>query len=338
MNRLVVLLWLAQAPGICWGLEVYAAPMIYIDEGGERRGGRDVREDLLEALGEEETGMELRFKRTGVRWGNGPESVAEATEVCRRERAEYLLYGYVTERAYNYQAEIRLYEYEGRRVRQVFYGMDDKGHYGRLVGEMAEKIREYIGETFHIRVVEEEGGKTRIMLPGWAGYWTPVGSEWMGLMVGAISTGFGITVIPVDRVMVRYGYRFYVSAGLEVGYRLGVGHPGRYEAYDHSLNIGMPVIVHMRLQERHHVFGGLGFMYFIDFLDMRAKYEERGTNVYNTVGMEAAIGYRFFVEEGLAIYFRNNITIQFGGKALLTYAPIVGIEFQIYEKEVWGRW
>jgi hypothetical protein len=280
----------------------------------------------------------MRFVR--VRRGriHPPESVADAVEVCREEGADYLLYGYVVERAYNYQAEVRLFDYGSRRVRQVFYGMDDGGHYERLVKELAGKILGYMAETFHLSVAGEEAGFTRIFIPVAAGYWTPASSGWARRMVGTFNIVSGVAVIPSDRVWVAHGYTFYLSAGLEAGYRLGVGHPERYEAYDHSLYVNLPVVLHMALKDRHHVYGGLGFVYFVDFLNMTQKYAGSETFVYNNTGVSISFGYRFFLKRELVLCIRSEFALQFSGKVLFSYAPFMGLEFQVYEKEIWEKW
>jgi hypothetical protein len=339
MNKLVVLLWLIQLPGFLIALEVYAAPILHIDEAGGNNGGRgSMQEDILEALGAIETGMDLRFIKIRNSRINPPESVVDAVEVCRSEGVDFLLYGYLTKRAYNYQAEIRLFDYENRQVRQVFYGMDDSGHYDRLVKELTVKIVEYIAEVFHLRIVEEEPAFTRMFIPGGVGYWTPASSDWTRRMIGTVNISSGIAVMPSDRIFVLHGFPFYISTGLDVAYRLGVGHPARYDAYDHSLYFNLPVFLHAALRDRHHVFAGLGFIYFLDFLNITQKYSDSEIFFYNNTGMSITFGYRFFLKKALVLFFRSDFDLQFAGKVLFSYSPLIGLEFQIYEKEIWKRW
>jgi hypothetical protein len=338
MNKLVILLCLLQAPEFLIGLEVYAAPILYINEAEGAAGPGSIQEDLVAALGAVETGMDLRFARLRDSRINPPESVVDAVEVCRREQIDYLLYGYLTGRAYNYQAEIRLFDYESRQVRQVFYGMDDNAHYDRLIKELTGKIQAYIADTFHLRITSEDSAYTRLLIPGAASYWTPASSDWTRLMIGTVNVVSGITVIPSDRLFVLRGFPFYISSGLDIGYRLGIGHPEGYEAYDHSLYFNMPMLLHMAAGDRHHVFAGLGFVYFLDFLNMTRKYSDSKTFVYNNMGMNVSFGYRFFPKKNLALFFRNDFTLQFAGKVLFSYSPLIGLEFQIYEKEIWKKW
>jgi hypothetical protein len=338
MNKLAVLVWLFQASFFLGALEVYTAPMLYIDETGGSGAARSIQEDILNALGAVETGIDLQFIRIRDSRIHPPESVMDAVEVCRVEQADYLLYGYLAERAYTYQAEIRLFEYESRQVRQVFYAMDDNAHYERLIKELTGKILAYMSDTFHLRIIQEDVEFTRILIPAAVGYWTPASSEWTRRLIGTFNITSGITVIPCDRIFVMGGFPFYLSTGLDIGYRLGVGHPGRYEAYDHNLYVNLPVILHMDLEERHRVFAGLGLIYFLDILNITQKYSDSETFVYNNMGMNISFGYRFFLKKDMVLFFRNDFALQFAGKTLFSYSPLVGLEFQVYEKELVKKW
>jgi hypothetical protein len=337
--KLVVFFAAILLPAAAFGLEIYAAPLFYVDETADfKRDAEKVQTDLLSALWSAETGAVLNFKRLKDNSINPPVSLTDAVTVCRNEQIEYLLYGYVTRREYSVQAEVRLFDYAGRKVAQSFFGMDDNMNYDRLINDMAMKILAYIGETFKLEIISEKIQMARFEIPVTAGYWTPMDSGWVEVMFGTVMSGSGLEFIPTDNLFVFKGKTCYLSTGIDIKYRLGVGNPSRYEAYNHTLYITTPVRLNVLLTRRHEVFAGLGFVYFLEFFAMVDKYDESRVYIFNNTGLNVGFGYRFVINQKLSVFFRNDFDFLFNERSLITYAPVIGMNINIYEQEIRKKW
>ena len=326
-------------PIAVFGMDVYVAPLLYIDETEEfSRDTGMVQADLLAALWGVETGTALQFNRLKDNRINPPQSLTDAVTVCRNERIEYMLYGYVTRREHSIQAEIRLFDYVNRRVAQSFFGMDDNTHYERMINDMANKIIFYIGETFHLDIIPEKTETTRLLIPITAGYWTPMDREWVAMMLGTFTVGSGLEFIPTDNLFILYGKSLYLSTGIDIKYRLGIGNPARYEVYYNTLYLTMPLRLHMSLAGQHEFFAGMGFIYFLEFFTMTEKYDESRNYVFNNTGLNINIGYRFKINETISIFFRNDFDFLFNKRSLITYSPVIGMNIQVYDSGIRKKW
>jgi len=326
-------------PMAAFSLDVYVAPLLYIDETAEsNRDTSRVQTDLLTALWSVETGVVLRFDRLKDNRINPPQSLTDAVTVCRNERIEYMLYGYVTYSEYNVRSEIRLFDYVNRQVMESFFGMDDNMHYDRLIEDMAQKILAYIADIFHLEIIPEKIGMMRLSIPVSLGYWTPMDSGWTETMVGAVALGSGLEFIPTDNLFVFRGKTCYLSTGIEIKYRLGVGNPSRYEAYNNTLYFMTPIKLNILLAQQHEVFAGLGFVYFLEFFSMADKYDKSRNYVFNNVGLNISFGYRYAINETMTLFFRNDIDFLFNERSLVTYSPVIGMNFQVYNKEARQKW
>lgn len=325
-------------PAAVFGLEIYIAPLLYVDETAERsRGTKNAQADLLAALWSAETGAALQFRPLKNSRINPPESLFEAVSVCRDEGIEYLAYGYVTRRAHAVQMELRLFDYSGREVMQSFFGMDDIDHYDRLISEVGMKVLAYAGEAFKLDAVIGKTETTRIAIPIMAGYWTAVNGGWTEALLGTAAAGSGLAFVPTDKLFTISGMRFYLSLGLDVKYRLGIGNPARYEAYNQTIFVTTPVALHMALKPRHEVFTGLGYTYFLEIFSMFDRFDDRKIYVYNNMGMLISFGYDFAMGRAISLFFRNDVDFLFNERSLITYAPMIGLNIQVYAKEIKKR-
>ena len=322
-----------------FGLDVYVAPLLYIDETEEfSRNTNRAQSDLMTALWAVETGVVLRFDRLKDNRINPPQSLTDAVAVCRNERIDYMLYGYVTRGEYNVRAEIRLFDYVNRRVMESFFGMDDSMHYDRLMEDMAHKILAYIGDIFHLEIIPDKIGMMRLSIPVSLGYWTPMDSGWVETMLGTFVAGSGLEIIPTDNLFIFRGKTCYLSTGIDIKYRLGVGNPAGYEAYNSTLYMMMPVRLNIQLERHHEVFAGLGFVYFLEFFSMTEKYDISRSYVFNNVGLNISFGYRLMINETISIFFRNDFDFLFNERSLITYSPVIGMNIQVYDREARQKW
>lgn len=318
-----------------YGLNVHVAPMLYIDEtaGTVRDNGR-VHHELLQNLHAEMTGIALNFSLVSDGSVSPPQSLADVMTVCRMNRSEYLLYGFVVERDYSVEAEIRLFDYEKRSVIGTFYGKDDHEHYDRMMEDVSQKILSYVNDAFDLELFEERPEYLRLFVPVELGYWTPMGDDWLRLMLGTGVFSTGISVIPTDSLYVYQGKNFYLSTGLNVTYRLGAGNPRAYKAFYHSIMMELPVRLHMDLTKHHGIFAGTAFIYFADILSVTQKYEDPVTEVYSNFGFELMAGYLFTLNDRVSFYFNNSFNFAFSETNMFTYSPRIGINISVYKKEL----
>ncbi len=321
-----------------YSMEVHIAPMLNIDEREDTAGRKSrVHDDLLRHLRRRETGLALTFRMVREDVQNAPQSLAEVTAVSRMNGSEYLLYGYVVTRDYTVEAEVRVFDYEKRRVIQIFYGIDDHDHYERMIADIAGKAVEYFNEAFALEIREERPVNMRIEIPVDMGYWTPAGADWVGLMLGTGIINTGITIVPSDRLFTWQGKNWYVSTGLHAAYRLGIGNPKAYEAYYHSIAVTIPVRLHVDLTEEHSIYAGAGFQYITDILSVEKKYEDPETEVYANAGLELTAGYSFALNERVTLQVSNTFAFQFAETTMVSYSPRIGIGIRVYRKETAKR-
>jgi len=326
-------------PSYVFGFDVYIAPILHVDETQElNRGTSKVQSDLLEALQRMETGVIIRFQSTRENRINPPQSLAEAVSVCRNEKINYLLYGYMTRRTHNVQMEIRLFDYENRNVTQTFFGMDDNNNYERLVNDIARKIIIYITDVFNLDSMPERVEHTRISIPIAAGYWTPIQSDWIDLMFGTVAAGTGINLTPTDNLFTTRGVSWYLSTGIDIKYRLGIGNKDRYTAYNNTLYFTVPLRLNARLTRYHELFFGLGFVYFLEFFQMAEKYSDSQDHFFYNFGANTNFGYCFNINKIVSLFFRNDFDFLFNEHSLITYSPVLGINIHVFTKEVRNRW
>jgi len=320
-------------------LDIYVAPVLYVDETeNNSRNTSRVQGELITALHAVQTGIALQFNTLKNNEINPPVSLTDAITVCRNEQIEYLLYGYVTKRTNNVIVELRLFEYSSRSIMKTFFGMDDTEHYNRMIEDIVMKTLQYIKEKFNLEIISERKDVTQLKIPVIAGYWTPITSDWFGLMIGTVAAGTGFTFIPTDNLFLIKGIPCYLSIGLEVKYRYGMGDKKRYDAHNHTLYMMMPLRLHISFTPRHQIYMGLGYVYFFEFFSFADKYEDSKNFLFNNMGTNGCIGYRFEINNTLSIFLRNDIDVLFNEHSLITYAAMLGIDIKVYEKEIKKRW
>jgi len=234
--------------------------------------------------------------------------------------------------------QFNTFEYSNRTVMKTFFEMDDPDNYDRMINDITMKILKYVREKFNLEIITERKNVTQLKIPVIIGYWTPLGSDWIDVMLGTVAAGTGFVFIPTDNLFMIRGMPCYLSTGLEIKYRLGIGDKERYEAYNHTLYMMMPLRFHMPFTPRHQIYMGLGYIYFLEFFSFADKYEDSKNFLFNNMGTNGCIGYRFEINNTLSIFLRNDIDVLFNEHSLITYAAMLGIDIKVYEKEIKKRW
>lgn len=336
MKAALLCVWLCGAAG-AGAIEVTLAPLYLIDETADRVDPRNSwHRRVLDALTATATGRELRFRSGDSALYNPPQSVGDAITVCRTERAEYLIYGFITRKDYTIQGELRLLDYARREVVAVFYAMDSRDREAELVRDLADKIFRYVQEQYHIISVPEPPAFTHIQVPVNLGYWFPAGRSWTPLLTGILTTGGGVQLIPSDRVFVWQGYAHYFSVGIEVSYRFGKGQT--YESWNHSCTVSAPLQLHRVMNARHEAVIGWGLSYSLDMLTLAQPYEEPGVELYGAAGVLFSGGWLFRVTERLSVGGEVRGELRFYRRPLLSITSMVGICVRPYTREVASTW
>jgi hypothetical protein len=317
-------------------LEVYVAPLYYINEAAGRQEARNGYQNrLLTVLNNVETDVELRFKSTAGFSGNPPQSLLDAITVSRTVHAEYLLYGFIAEKEYTIQAEVRLLEYETRTVIATFYAMDEKGQEDRLLKNIANKVYQFIDDTFNIPIIEKPPRFTHLSIPASIGYWTPMG-QWVHLVIGTFTINGGLRFIPADNLFIAGGYAYHFSTGFTVTYRLGLGTV--YDAYYHGITLSVPLLLHQKLDDEKEIYYGTGFSYSVDFLNISKPYEEPTVERYAAMGILLEGGYRWRYKENIFFFGEGRIDVHFYDTAMASFSVSFGAEWRIYTREVRKKW
>jgi hypothetical protein len=314
-------------------LDIYIAPFYFIDEINETADpGNNYHKRLLNELNSVETGLELRFRETAAT-SNPPQTVSDAISVSRSAQAEYLLYGFIAQKEYTLQAEIRLFDYQKRAVSAYFFSMDSKDNADRLIKDLARKIIEYVEINYHIQITTEKPAEfSHFSVLGRLGYWSPLDSNWIKILIGTVNIGGGIKFIPTDRAFIGKGYVFYISTGVEAGYRLGAGN--LYDAWDHSVSIYSPVRLHMKLTGQNEVFVGTGFSYSLDFLNIKKPYENPEVVTYDEFGVFFDVGYQFRLKDTVLLFSEGRFELRFYQTPMFSFSPSIGIEYRFKTREV----
>jgi hypothetical protein len=333
MISLLLLLFVMKLPA----MNVRLAPLFYIDETKDAVYDQSrIHWDLLRKLRTIETGGALNFSLPGNDRVRPPQSLLDAVSLCREDRADYLLYGYIAKKDYTLYGEIKLFDYEKRNILRIFYAADDHDNQDRLLANLAEKIAAYIDETFHLNIGDPGPDHSELWVETGAGYWTPLDKSWTDLLIGTGLVFGGIRFVPRDRLFTGFGRAFYVSAAVELGYRLGIG--GAYDAWDHGFSAGGPVRLHMELDRKQQLFAGAGLLYSLDFMAIKEPYKNRETKIYSTLGLVFSLGYAFKATDKFSLFFDNQIEARFYKTPMITYSPRLGIAWLLIKREAARKW
>jgi len=190
-----------------FAIEFAVAPFYFIDETTERVNPQNnFQARLLREFGKVETGLALGFKSTSSSRYNPPQSVGDAIVLSRAEKANYLIYGFITRKEQTIQGELRLLDYERREVIASFFAMDSKDREDEFIKTLADKLFRFVQETYNIVTIPDPDTYTHIQFPVSLGYWQPIDKNWINLLFGLIRVDGGIQIIPRDINFIASGY------------------------------------------------------------------------------------------------------------------------------------
>ena len=320
-----------------FSIEFTIAPLYFVDETIDQAFPKnDFHERLYKELGKVALDTGLRFKNTGSSRYNPPQSVGDAVILCRAEKAEYLIYGYIVRKDQTINGELRILDYERKEVIARFFAMDSKEREDELIKDLAGKLFRFLQETYNIKIVPPVPSFTHIQFPLSMGYWFPMGKDWLGLLYGIVRVDGGIQIIPDDMAVISTGSIYYISLGIDFSYRLGFGR--FYDAWDHGFSVSTPILIHKKINEQHGAYIGLGQFYSLDLLYIRKPYEDPAIEIFDTLGLIFYGGWSFRFKERLFFFIDAMLEIAFYDKTMINFSTRSGIILRKYTQEVVRKW
>ena len=343
MNKQLLLLTLFILSGVILNsIEViHVASFYHIDEvSDEVHPNNDYHKILIQKIQKAETGLDIKFSQVPLGHGvNPPQSLTEAIRLCNDMHADYLLYGYIASRDYTIYAELKFMDYDRRGITRIFYSVDDLENIDRLMDDLAAKIIAFLEESFHMGSNRDVQKYSEWWSYVNIGYWTPIGNEWLNLLIGTGMADFGIVFFPTDHLGVWGVYPVNLSIGFEISYQFGLGIPDRYKVYDHIITISMPLRAHIVLKNIHDISGGLGLLYRLDLLQFQDPFDDAKLLPYTSLGSSFLLGYSIRVRDFFAISADNRFDFLFNyNRAFISYSLRLGVNFRLRKKEITGKW
>ena len=317
-----------------FSIEFTVAPLYFIDETIDQgRPQNDFQDRLLGELNKITASEQIRFNKAAALRYNPPQSVGDAIVLCRAERAEYLVYGFITRKEQTIQGELRLLDYEKRDVIVNIFAMDSKEKEDELIQDLAGKLLRFVKEAYNIQT-EPDVTFVHVQIPLSLGYWLPADTYMKDLLFGIFRIDSGIQVIPWDK---KFLFADYFSLGLTVSYQLGRGH--YYNAWDHNLTIGLPLTFYRKFSTRYEIFGGFGLLYSLDWLRVKKLYEDPVTETYSAMGLMFNVGWAFHFKEQWFFFIDTRLeTLFFKSSTKIICSPSFGFIYRFYSREVLKKW
>ena len=324
-------------PFFTFAIDFTVAPLYFVDETADQAiADNNFHKRLLRELNTMAFDARLRFMSTGSTLFNPPQSINDAIILCRAENADFLIYGYISRKNRTIQGELRLLDYEKREVIESFFSMDSNEREDELIKDLAGKIFRFAQETYNIEIIPEAPSFTHIQFPLSMGYWMPVNKSWINLIYGIVRLDGGIQVIPNDYVFAISGQVYYISVGLELSYKLGIGH--YYKAWNHGFIVSNPILFHRKINAQHEIFAGFGLLYSFELLYVKKMYEDPAVESYGAAGVLLSAGWTFNFKENFYFFVNTRLEFTFYDSPMLSIAPRAGIVFRKYTQEVVDKW
>jgi hypothetical protein len=333
-----ILLLLLIARACLFALDIGIAPLSYIRDGQDTRGSSGTEyASLLEGhLSSRSSGQYFGFSSLTKRGLGTPVSVFDALSLCEGEGKDLLLYGYVQDTGPQTLCELKLLDFESKKIITTFYGADTTDMRERMFSDLGVKVVTYLNGRFGLPPPTEPLPPDNLLVrsPLMLGYWTPLGEAWCSVMLGTVSVFSGIEYIPDDLLAYVFGKEVYGATGLEVNYRLGIGNPSQYSAYLHGVELTVPLRAYMRITDIHEAYVGLGLAYASGAFLFQDSYSPSETATFSAWGYSLSAGYRANVFTGLSLCFDLTMRQVMHDRTLVTLSPSIGISHTFIEKEL----
>lgn len=317
-----------------YGQQLYIAPIVSVDEGEESYGiDERFREDIYASIEEQKGALEITVVKTAAQIKTVRSSY-DALKVCKEEKIEYLLYGWIKKSEHTYEGELRIFDGEGRKNIYTVYEKDGATEYETFIRNISGKVVGKLRELFYLPAEEEEERHSKINVQTEIGYWTFMNKDWLKYLTGTISVGCGLEIIPNDEVFAWKNIHMYFSIGIAADYRLAVSKKGVIKSTLHNVNITGYTNMYINFHNEHTIYGKWGGLYDFDILSYTDKYADRNAAHSGTVGIISGVGYKYGVSEKVKLVFASDFECLFyKNKVAGKYKGIFGVDVEIFKKE-----
>lgn len=319
------------------GERVYIAPILSVDAGEERYEiDERYQDDIYQSLEEQKGALEMMVVKTPAQIKTVRSSY-DALKVCKEEKIEYLLYGWVKKSEHTYEGELRIFDGEGRKNIYTVYEKDGAAEYEAFIRNISGKVVEKLRELFYLPAEEEGETHSKINVQAEIGYWTFMNKDWLKYLTGTISVGGGLEVIPKDVAFSWKKINMYFSIGFAADYRLAVSGKEAIKSYLHTVDIAGYTNVYVNFHNEHTIYGKTGVFYDFDILSYSDKYADGKVSHSGAVGMVFGLGYKYGINEKVRLLFENDFECIFYKKVMGKYKGTFGVEVEVFKKEYKGR-
>ena len=315
------------------GEYVYIAPILSVEEGEE---GYELderyQEALYQSLEEQKGALDMMAVKTPAQIKTVRSSY-DALKVCKEEKIEYLLYGWIKKGEHTYEGELRIFDGEGRKNIYTVYEKDGAAEYEAFIRNISRKVVRKLEELFYLPAEEKDETHSKINVQAEIGYWTFMNKDWLKYLTGTISVGGGLEVIPNDGAVLTKKMNLYFSIGFAADYRLAVSGKEAIKSYLHSIDIAGYTNVYVNFHNEHTIYGKTGVFYDFDILSYSDKYADGKVSYSGAIGMVFGLGYKYGISEKVKLVFESDFECIFYKKVMGKYKGTFGVEVEVFKKE-----
>lgn len=239
------------------------------------------------------------------------ESTLDAMKICKKEKIEYLFYGYISENEKSLNVELKLFQAKTNSVTKVFYGSDDVSNKSRLCNYIANNISDYICEIFGVSQSTNipDTNPMKVSLPFNIGYWFNVNDVWSERVFGIVTTSVGLGFNPGWRKVKTAYYDLSLTFRTSLIFRYGIGNPQFYECSFLSVAVSAPLVAILEFSKRNQMHLGFGPCYELDMLFLENKYDKTSLHIQNLFSFQLFLEYAFILNDKWQLTIGNGLFI-----------------------------
>jgi len=290
------------------------------------------QEALYQSLEEQKGALDMMAVKTPAQIKTVRSSY-DALKVCKEEKIEYLLYGWIKKGEHTYEGELRIFDGEGRKNIYTVYEKDGAAEYEAFIRNISGKVVGKLQELFYLPAEEKDETHSKINVQAEIGYWTFMNKDWLKYLTGTISVGGGLEVIPNDGAVLTKKMNLYFSIGFAADYRLAVSGKEAIKSYLHSIDIAGYTNVYVNFHNEHTIYGKTGVFYDFDILSYSDKYADGKVSYSGAIGMVFGLGYKYGISEKVKLVFESDFECIFYKKVMGKYKGTFGVEVEVFKKE-----
>lgn len=269
-------------------------------------------------------------RKTGI-----PTTIIDAHKICISENADYLIYGYLKKNESSWLCEVKLYDVSEKKIIKEFFAGDSIDHYDRFINVLCQNILFGIEEITGLNSDELKQEKTRLMelrIPASLFYWSPIDGDWGNKILGIAGVNAGIEFYPPQPEIVLNGKLIDFSARFNISWNIGMNKKNTYPLIINTLAVSLPVLFHVHINERHSLYGGFGFAYNLEFMNIKPKYENEIFLYQNVFSFETIAGYEFDLNEKVHLFSEMIFDFHMMGDGFVSVKPCLGASFDIFKE------